>query len=131
MAGLYESLKWLHVSCVFASGIGFVVRGALMLADSALLRARFVRVAPHVVDTLLLAAGIAMAVRSELLPAAPPWLSAKIAGLLAYIVLGTISLRRGRTKRIRVVALLAALLVFGYIVGTALQRDPLWLLHAG
>jgi len=72
-----------------------------------------------------------MAVLARLSPIAHPWLAAKIGGLLAYIVLGAIALRRGRTKRIRVVALLAALLVFGYIIGTAMRRDPLWLLHAG
>jgi uncharacterized membrane protein SirB2 len=72
-----------------------------------------------------------MAMLARLSPIAHPWLAAKIAGLLAYIVLGAIALRRGRTKRIRTAALLAALVVFGYIVGTALQRDPLWLLRAG
>jgi len=128
---MYAALKWLHVACVFASGAGFLTRGALMLADSPLLQARSVRIAPHVVDTLLLATAIAMATLARLSPIAHPWLAAKIGALLAYIVLGTIALRRGRTKRARVVALIAALLVFGYIVGTALRRDPLWLLHAG
>jgi len=126
---MYEALKWLHVSCVIASGTGFLARAALMLADSPLLQARFVRVAPHVVDTVLLAAAVAMAVLLRLSPLAHPWLAAKITGLIAFIVLGTIALRHGRTKRMRVVALLAALLAFGYIVGIALQRDPLWLLH--
>ncbi len=128
---MYEALKALHVACVIASGAGFLARAGMMLADSPLLLARWVRIAPHVVDTLLLATAIAMAVLARLSPIAHSWLAAKIGGLLAYIVLGTIALRRGRTKRIRVAALLAALLVFGYIVGTALQRDPLWLLHAG
>ena len=126
---MYEALKWLHVTCVVASGTGFVVRGALMLADSPLLQARLARIAPHVVDTLLLAAAVAMATLARLSPLAHPWLAAKIAGLVAYIVLGAIALRYGRTKRARIVALAAALLVFGWIVGTALHRDPLWPLH--
>ena len=127
---MYETLKWLHVSCVIASGAGFLARGALMLADSPLLKARFVRIAPHVVDTVLLAAAVSMTVLARLSPLAHPWLAAKIAGLIAYIVLGAIALRHGRSKRLRVVALLAAVLAFGYIVGIALQRDPLWLLRA-
>jgi uncharacterized membrane protein SirB2 len=127
---MYEGLKWLHVACVVASCAGFLARGALMVAESPLLQARFVRIAPHVVDTLLLAAAVAMAVIARLSPLAHPWLAAKIVGLLAYIVLGTVALRRGRSKRTRGLALIAALLVFAYVVGTALRRDAFWPLHA-
>ena len=127
---MYETLKWLHVSCVIASGTGFLARGALMLADSPLLQARFVRIAPHVIDTVLLAAALSLVVLARLSPLAHPWLAAKIAGLVAYILLGAIALRHGRSKRLRVIALLAAVLAFSYIVGIALQRDPLWLLRA-
>ena len=127
---MYEGLKWLHVACVVVSGAGFLARGVLMLAESPLLQARFVRIAPHVVDTLLLAAAVAMAVIARLSPLAHPWLAAKIVGLLAYIVLGAVALRRGRTKRTRGLALIAALLAFAYVVGTALRRDVFWLLHA-
>ncbi len=128
---MYETLKWLHVAAVIASGAGFLARAALMLAGSPRLDARFVRVAPHVVDTVLLAAALAMAAMAHLSPLAHPWLAAKIAGLLAYIVLGAIALRYGRTLRARVAALAGAVLVFAYIVGTAMQRDPLWPLSIG
>jgi len=128
---MYEVLKWLHLTAVVASGSGFLVRAALMVAGSPRLNARFVRVAPHVVDTVLLAAAVAMAVMARLSPLAHPWLAAKIGGLLAYIVLGSVALRYGRTLRARLVALAGAAIVFAYIVGTALQRDPLWPLSIG
>ena len=128
---MYETLKWLHVAAVIASGAGFLARAALMLTGSARLNLRYVRVAPHVVDTVLLAAAVAMAVMASISPLAHPWLAAKIIGLLAYIVLGSIALRYGRTLRARVVALAGAVLVFAYIVGTALRRDPLWPLSIG
>lgn len=123
---MYETLKWLHVAAVIASGTGFVARGALMLARSPLLEARFVRVAPHVIDTVLLSAAIAMTVLAEISPHAHPWLAAKIVGLIVYIVLGAVALRYGRTRRVRALALVGALAAFAYIVGTALQRDPAW-----
>lgn len=123
---MYAALKWLHVACVVASGAGFVVRGALTLAGSPLRRARFVRVAPHVVDSVLLAAAVAMAVIARLSPHAHPWLAAKIGGLLLYIVLGALALRPGRSPTVRALAFVGAVLTFAYIVGTALQRDPLW-----
>ncbi len=77
------------------------------------------------VDTLLLASAIWMAVASRQYPFVEGWLTAKVIALLAYIGLGTIALSRGRTKRARAIAWLLALAVFGYIVGVALARDPL------
>ncbi len=121
----YALLKAVHVTCVGVTLALFFGRGLLMLADSPLLGTRLLRVAPHVVDTLLLASAIWMAVASRQYPFVEGWLTAKVIALLAYIGLGTIALSRGRTKRARAIAWLLALAVFGYIVGVALARDPL------
>ncbi len=118
-------LKTLHVACAVLSVSGYFARGLLMLRDSPLLAARVVRVAPHIVDTLLLASAIVLAVRLEQYPFVHGWLTAKVLALIAYIVLGAIGLRYGRTRRIRVVAWIAALLTFGYIVAVALTRQAL------
>jgi hypothetical protein len=74
-----EALKWLHVGAVVASGAGFLARAAPALAGSRLLRRPLTRIAPHVVDTVLLAAGAALAVPLRLSPATQPWLPAKMA----------------------------------------------------
>ena len=116
-------LKVVHVGSVVLSGAGFIARGALMLRGSPLLRARFVRVAPHVVDTVLLASAVWLAWLMRVSPL-DGWIAAKILGLLAYIVLGTIALKRGRTPRVRAAAFAAALAVFAYIVTVALTHDP-------
>lgn len=49
------SIKHLHIACVVLSGLGFLVRGIWMLYASTMLTRRWVRVASHGVDTLLLA----------------------------------------------------------------------------
>jgi len=118
-------LKTLHVACAILSVSGYFLRGLLMLRDSALLNNRWVKVTPHVIDTLLLASAIVLAVRLQQYPFVHGWLTAKVLALVAYIVLGAIGLRYGRTRRIRVVAWLAALLTFGYIVAVALTRQAL------
>ncbi len=120
----YATLKTIHVACVVASGAGFLLRGALMLAGSPLLATRFARVAPHVIDTILLVTGVAMAVIAHVSPLAHPWLATKIGALVAYIVLGSIALKRGRTRAIRAAAFAAALATYAYIVGVALTRSP-------
>lgn len=124
----YLALKHIHVTAVVLSITGFTLRGLLMLAGSPLLQRRPVKVLPHVIDTVLLASAIAMAVLSAQYPFVQPWLTAKFFGLLAYIVLGMMALKRGRTKAQRAAWFAAALAAFGYIVMVALTRDPLgWL----
>ena len=121
----YLALKHLHVTCVVLSGLGFALRGLWMLNDSPLLRARLTRVVPHVVDTLLLGSALLMAWQSSQYPFAQGWLTAKFFGLLAYILCGTMALKRARTKGRRVMFLVLALLAYAYIVGVALARNPL------
>ena len=95
----------------------------MMLMGSPLLSNRFVRIAPHVVDTLLLASAVWLAWFLGQVPFVHGWITAKVLALLAYIALGTIALRRGRTKAVRAAAFAAALATAGYIVGVALTRD--------
>ncbi|MBK7356439.1 SirB2 family protein [Propionivibrio sp.] len=121
---MYLQLKYLHVSCVVLSGIGFVLRGLWMIAESPMLSRRWVRVAPHVVDTLLLGSAITMVVISSQFPFAKGWLTAKLIGLVVYILCGTMALKRGRTKVVRIAFFLAALLAYAYIISVALSRNP-------
>jgi len=121
---LLLTVKQLHVACALLSLAGFVVRGYWMLRASPLLTRRPVRVLPHVVDTVLLASGVAMAWRYGFGPISQPWLAAKLLALVAYIVLGSVALKRGRTRAVRAGAWVAALGVFGYILAVARSRDP-------
>ena len=121
----YGVVKLIHQAAVALSFLGFLARGLGMLADSDWVRERVARTLPHVVDTILLLSGVTLAWQLRLSPTAAPWLAAKLIGLVVYIGLGTIALRRGRTKRQRTVAWIAALVTFGYIVSVALTRDPL------
>lgn len=121
---MYLMLKHLHVTFVVLSGLGFLIRGGWMLADSPHLKARWVRIWPHVVDTLLLASALGVAWISGQYPFVQNWLTAKVAGLVAYIICGTMALKRGKTKKTRTAFFIAALLIFAYIVGVALTRSP-------
>lgn len=121
---VYFVLKYIHVTCVVLSGTGFFLRGLWMLTDSPLLEKRWVRIAPHVNDTLLLASALALAAVIQQYPFVVPWLTAKVLGLLAYIGLGMFALRRGSSKATRSIFWIAALGAFGYIVSVALTKNP-------
>jgi uncharacterized membrane protein SirB2 len=121
----YLTLKHLHVTCVVLTGLGFCLRGWWMLAESPLRQHRLTRVLPHIVDTLLLGSALCMAWMSGQYPFVNGWLTAKLCGLIAYILFGTMALKRGRTRAIRARYFGLALLAYAYIVSVALTRNAL------
>ncbi|WP_374326708.1 SirB2 family protein [Azonexus sp.] len=123
----YLLLRHLHITCVVLSGAGFLIRLAWMASESPRLRQRLTRTLPHVIDSVLLGSALTMAVWSSQYPFSQGWLTAKLCGLLAYIGLGTMALKRGRTRTARLCYGALAVLAYGYIVGVALTRNPFWL----
>jgi uncharacterized membrane protein SirB2 len=121
----YLFLKHLHVTCVVLSITGFFLRGVWMLRDSPMLDRLWVRVVPHVNDTLLLAAATGLSIVQRQYPFVHGWVTAKVIGLLAYIGFGMFALRRGRSKTVRTGFWLASLASFAYIVSVALTKNPL------
>jgi len=127
---MYQLLKFVHIVCAVATISGFLLRAYWMMTSADMLQRKLVSIAPHVVDTLFLLSGIAMLALLSLNPFTQSWLLAKFAGLVVYIVLGTIAIKRGPTLRIRVIASVSAVAVFVYIAGVALTRSPAsWLAY--
>jgi len=124
----FAAWKLLHQTTAALSLAGFVARGLGSFVQAAWVRHRVTRIAPHVIDTLLLLSALVMAWTLRLTPGNAPWLAAKIAGLLLYIALGLLALRPGRPLALRMAAWVAALAVFGWIVSVALTKQPLGLL---
>ena len=121
----YLALRHLHLTAVVLSFALFALRGLWMLADSPYLQRRWVRIVPHLIDTVLLASAIGLTLTLQQYPFVNGWLTAKVLALIAYIILGSIALKRGPTKPIRAAAWVAALATFGYIASVALTRSPL------
>ena len=121
----YFTLKYVHEGSAFLSLMSFTVRGIWAMKASALLHRRWVKVVPHVIDTILLASAIALVWQLGGLETigTQSWLVAKIVALAAYIVLGSIALKRGRTRRTRIAAFVAAIAVFSYIVSVAVTKS--------
>ena len=120
----HSLVKLIHVSCVALSLIGFTLRAMLMLTGSPLLKRRWMRTLPHLIDSTLFFSGLWMAWRLHQYPGTSPWLTAKLLALIAYIVFGAMALR-GKTPQRRYVSLLLAYLCFGYMVSVAVTRNPL------
>lgn len=124
MAEFYFPILVTHVTCAIASLLFFIVRGSWMISDSSMLQRPLVRIAPHFVDTILLISAVFLTLILEQYPFINGWLTAKFLALVVYIILGTIALKRGRTKAIRIAAFTASIGMFIYIVMVALSHDP-------
>lgn len=124
MQNLYASIKAVHMASVATSFALFAIRGAWRWRSPDRLRQRWVRIVPHVVDTVLLVSGIVLAALIGASPGGHAWLGAKIAGLVVYIVLGSVALKYGKTPGVRSAAFFAALATFAWIVSVAVTKSP-------
>ena len=98
---------------------GFILRWIWMMNGSPLFGHRLNRLFPHIVDTLFLTSGIWLAFTVHQYPFTDAWLTAKIFGLVVYIILGSLALEKAPTGQLKVVAFMAAIVMFGWIVSVA------------
>ena len=120
----YTLLKVIHITSAIFSYILFSIRGLWMMQASPRLQLRWVKILPHVIDTILLVSAITLVTMIQQYPGINTWLNAKIGGLLLYIILGMVALRFGKTRKIRTMSWIAAQIVFFYIVLVALTKNP-------
>ena len=121
----YALIKHVHVTCALISFALFFLRGIWSFKGSPIMQQGWVKVVPHAVDTLLLASALGMAYLIQQYPLVDAWLTAKFFGLLLFITLGSVALKHGKTKAIRIAAWLGAQVVFAYIVLVATNHNPL------
>ena len=119
----YATVRAIHMACAGISVTLFFARGSMQLAGVDWRRWRWLRLAPHLNDTLLLGAAVTLALASHQYPVAQPWLTAKVVALLVYIALGSVALRAGTTAVPRLLAFCLALATAAYIVAVAITRS--------
>jgi uncharacterized membrane protein SirB2 len=120
---IYTIVKSLHISTVVISGLLFFWRGA---------RAIFsynnngfaLKVLPHIIDTILLGSAIYLAYRLQVYPFTHHWLTAKLFGLIAYIILGHYTLKKAKNFFSRVFFFVLSLACFIYVIGAAHFHSP-------
>jgi len=117
-------IKVIHISCAALSISGFLSRSWLKLNAPQQLRKRWLRITPHIIDTLLLASAIVLVIQTRQYPFASAWVTAKLLMLLVYIGFGLLTLRFARTPAQTLAGLVGASLSFSYIIAVALTRQP-------
>jgi uncharacterized membrane protein SirB2 len=130
-ATTYATLRAVHMALAAASVGFFALRWVAVLRAPEATRAwpmrTGVRRSSSALDTLLLLAGVGLWVLMQHDPLREPWLLAKLLLLPLYVVLGTLALRRARTRAGKGWFGVAALLVVGLMALSAVTRLPLGL----
>jgi uncharacterized membrane protein SirB2 len=124
MAIYYLQLRHAHICFVILSIALFCLRGSLMLAGSQKMNGPVLRYASYIIDTGLLTAALMLTTIVHQYPFTTGWLTMKVALLVLYVVLGSIALKRGTTRRSRTLAFVAALITVAFLVSVAVTHDP-------
>lgn len=124
MIDFYLQIKLVHVAAVIASGALFALRGAAALAGAGWTMAAPLRYLSYAIDTALLTAALMLSAILHQYPFVHAWLTVKVLLLVSYIVLGSLALKRGRTRTVRAGCFVAALIVYAFIASVARAHDP-------
>lgn len=128
MFAYYPLIKNLHLLTVAVTILLFLLRFYWQRTGSAMLQRRWVRILPHVNDTLLLLSGASLVMITHFYPFSPQgsWLTEKLLGVIIYIALGSVALsRRPRSDRTRWIAFIVGLIALVTIIKLALSKMPL------
>ena len=119
-------IKLIHMSTAFISISFFLVRAFWVFRDSDMMNKKWVKITPHVNDTVLLVSAILLTISIEQYPFVHGWLTAKFTALILYVIFGMFALKRAKTKNGKVLFFSLAIITFSYIVMVALTRSASW-----
>jgi uncharacterized membrane protein SirB2 len=123
---MYMAFKHIHLLMVVLSVSFLLVRYAMSLKPAAILQTKFFKIAPHVIDTLLLVSAVLLMITLQQYPFVHAWLTEKLLAVLAYIALGVMAFK-GRTAAIRWICFLGALGWLGLVLRVAITKQPVFL----
>lgn len=115
--------KLIHVSCAVMSITGFLGRSFLKFNAPQYLQQRWLKISPHIIDSILLASAIVLVIQTRQYPFVSAWVTAKLLVLVLYIGFGLLTLRLARTRRQSLIGFIGASLSFSYIIAVALTRQ--------
>ena len=91
--------KFLHIFLVFFSFFSFFSRVLIAEFNAGLLNKKWIKISPHIIDTLLLVSGIFLIFQGQWLTRDNHWIIAKFLILILYIIFGALTLHKQGTSR--------------------------------
>ena len=123
----YIAMKYLHLLTAAISITLFLMRYFWKYRDSAMMEKRWVKITPHVNDTLLLVSGSVLIFVTGFYPFSPQgtWLTEKLFSVIIYVLLGYVALGKRHSQNIRWLAFILALGCLYLVVKLATTKLPL------
>lgn len=123
---MYMIAKHLHLTAVGLSILFFVFRFIWSQFDASSLSKKWVKILPHVIDTVLLASAIWLCILLSQYPFVNAWLTFKVIGVVLYIVFGLFALKKAKTTLGKWGFFVAALGVLMATAMVAVTKQPLF-----
>jgi uncharacterized membrane protein SirB2 len=123
---MYVMAKHLHLTAVALSIFLFVLRFIWLQMDSQLLHKKWVKIVPHVIDTILLASAIWLCIIIAQYPFATAWVTFKLFGVIAYIFCGLLTLKWAKTRAMSYAGFAAALVCLALTAKVAVTKHLLF-----
>ncbi|MCF6202415.1 MAG: SirB2 family protein [Methylococcaceae bacterium] len=115
-------IKLIHLTFILTSVVSFSARFALSFFKPEILQNKFIKIAPHVIDTVLLMSGVALVLQGSWLEGEFGWIVSKLTLLVGYIIFGVIAMRTKTTGK-RWIGFLAAMLCYVGIFIIAITKN--------
>ncbi|MFQ3237696.1 MAG: putative membrane protein SirB2 [Paraglaciecola sp.] len=122
---MYAAAKHIHLTAIALSVLLFLLRFLWTLRGSPMLQKKWVKIVPHIVDTLLLLSAATLCILISQYPFATPWVTEKVLGLLMYLFMVTLALKIAKTGLMRAVGLVGALSWLAFTGLVAITKHPL------
>jgi len=123
---MYMMAKHLHLTAVALSILFFIFRFIWSQLDASALSKKWVKILPHIIDTVLLASAVWLCVILSQYPFANAWLTFKLVGVVLYIVFGLFALKKAKTTLSKWAFFIAAIAVLMATAMVAVTKQPLF-----
>jgi uncharacterized membrane protein SirB2 len=118
-----QAVIHLHVTAVVISLALFSFRFALKYKGSKILEKKWLKITPHVVDTILLGSAIWLLTLSSMTQV-DGWVASKVIGVIMYILSGFFALKWAKTNRSRIIGFVCAVIWIMLTASVGFSKQP-------
>ncbi|AEE22675.1 SirB2 family protein [Paraglaciecola chathamensis] len=122
---MYTAVKHIHLTCIALSVLLFIMRFIWTMTQSSMLQKKWVKITPHIVDTLLILSAATLCVLISQYPFVTPWVTEKLVGLFMYVFMVALALKMARTNFMRVIGFIGALSWIAFTALVAISKQPI------
>ncbi|XOV77825.1 MAG: SirB2 family protein [Aestuariibacter sp.] len=120
---MYFAVKHIHLTAIAISVALLLLRFFWVVTENQMMSRKWVKITPHIVDTVLLASALTLCVMIAQYPFVHGWVTEKVLGVVLYIFLGLVALKKAKTNAVRSVAMIGGLATLMAIAKIAVTKQ--------